>query len=207
MNPSEARPFTTLTLATGNPHKVAEIQALSDQSGLRLRIERPAKMPSVVENAGSFAGNARLKAAALVREFGDRRWVLADDSGLCVAALGGEPGVDSAYYAGAKADGAANLRKLLAVMDGIDDRRAEFVCVLVLRGPEIGEVIFEGRCAGNLTRSPVGEGGFGYDPVFVPEGESRTFSQISELEKNQVSHRARAWQWLVRWWIARQSAD
>ena len=122
-------------------------------------------------------------------------WVLADDSGVCVDALGGGPGVESAYYAGPQHDSAANLRRLTEVMRDVPEgqRAAYFLCVLLLRGPGGQERVFEGRCEGVLAREPVGGQGFGYDPLFIPAGHDRTYAQLSEAEKNQISHRARAW--------------
>jgi XTP/dITP diphosphohydrolase len=122
-------------------------------------------------------------------------WVMADDSGLCVDALGGAPGVESAYYAGPQGDGAANLAKLVATMRNTPDdaRGAHFVCVLLLIAPGGAEHLFEGRCDGRLAREPRGAGGFGYDPVFIPDGHSQTLAELGDAIKNQLSHRGRAW--------------
>jgi len=127
-------------------------------------------------------------------------WALSDDSGLCVDALGGAPGVESAFYAGPRGDSAANLKKLVEAMRQVPDaqRGAHFICVLVLIGPA-GESVFEGRCAGRLLRGPRGEGGFGYDPLFVPEGYTRSFSELGSEIKNRLSHRARAWKKMEEW--------
>lgn len=192
-------------LATGNRHKAEEFQRLADESGLGMRIVPARSMPTVVEDAGTFAGNARKKAAALRGAAPNAAWVLADDSGICVDALEGAPGVESAYFAGPQHDAAANLRKLEEVMrDTPDDRRgARFVCVLVLLGPDGAEQAFEGRCEGALCRAARGGGGFGYDPLFVPAGFDRTYAELSEGEKNLISHRGRAWAALVEWWRGR----
>jgi XTP/dITP diphosphohydrolase len=186
-------------LATGNAHKADEFQRLADVSGLELRVVAAAKMPPVVEDAGTFIGNARKKAAALKATLPPDAWVLADDSGVCVDALGGAPGVESAYFAGPEHDAAANLRKLTAVMRGVPDgkRAARFVCVLLLLGPGGTEQVFEGRCEGVLAHEPAGGEGFGYDPLFIPAGFDRTYAQISGPEKNNISHRGRAWLKLV----------
>ena len=119
-------------------------------------------MPHVVEDTGTFAGNARKKARALRERLPAGAWALADDSGLCVDALGGAPGVESAYYAGPQASGAENLAKLVAVMRDVPDvrRAAHFMCVLVLIGPGGEEHVFEGRCDGRLRREPLGGGRF-----------------------------------------------
>lgn len=193
---------TVLHLASGNPHKVAELQRLADASGLPVRVTRAEPMPAVVEDAGTFVGNARKKAVALQAWLPAAAWVLADDSGVCVDALGGAPGVESAYFAGPEHDMAANLRKLVAVMRDVPAGRrgAHFRCVLVLRGPRGSEAVFEGRCDGVLDIAPRGGAGFGYDPLFVPAGFARTYAELSEEEKNRISHRGRAWEALAAWW-------
>jgi XTP/dITP diphosphohydrolase len=187
-----------IQLASGNAHKVREFQDLANGSGLAIEVV-PTKMPAVVEDAGTFVGNARKKAVALKAVLPPGAWVLADDSGVCVDALGGAPGVESAYFAGPQADSAANLRKLVDVMRGVPDekRTARFVCVLVLLGPGGIERGCEGRCEGVLAREPAGGAGFGYDPIFLPAGFAKTYAQLTEAEKNQISHRARAWKQLV----------
>ena len=126
---------------------------------------------------------------------------LADDSGLCVSALDGAPGVESAYYAGPQGDGAANLAKLVKTMRDVpaEKRGAYFVCVLLVAGPGGAEQVFEGLCSGHLARVPRGGGGFGYDPLFVPEGHSVSFAELGDEIKNTISHRARAWARLAEW--------
>ena len=193
-----------LYLASGNAHKGREFQTLADASGLPVEIISAAAiggMPPVAEDTGTFAGNARKKARALKDRLPPGTWALADDSGLCVEALGGAPGVESAYYSGPRASGAENLAKLVAVMRDVPDgqRAAHFVCVLVLAGPGGEEELFEGRCDGTLRREPAGAGGFGYDPVFVPNGCAQSFSELAETEKNRVSHRGLAWARLAGW--------
>ena len=186
-------------LATGNAHKAREFQALADASGLALCIVPAERMPAVVEDTGTFVGNARKKAVALQAVLPPDAWVLADDSGVCVDALGGAPGVESAYYAGPAHDAAANLRKLAEVMRTVPEtrRQARFLCVLVLRGPDNFEQVAEGRCEGVMRSEPAGGSGFGYDPLFVPHGYDRTYAEISEAEKNRISHRALAWRQLI----------
>jgi len=188
-------------LATGNPHKVQEFQRLADGSGLPVRIMPAHAMPAVAEDTGTFVGNARKKAQALQALMPAEAWVLADDSGVCVDALAGAPGVESAYYAGPEHDSAANLRKLAAVMRGVprERRAAYFYCVLVLRGPEGVEQVFEGRCDGVLAPEPAGGAGFGYDPLFIPAGYDCTYAQLAETEKNKISHRGRAWLIMAKW--------
>ena len=182
-------------LATGNAHKAAEFQRLADEARLAVAMVPASPMPEVVEDTGTFTGNARKKAQALQALLPADAWVLADDSGVCVDALGGQPGVESAYFAGPQHDSAANLRKLAEVMRDVPEGRrgASFNCVLVLRGPGGVEHVAEGRCDGVLRREPRGGGGFGYDPLFVPHGHTRTYAELTEAEKNKISHRGRAW--------------
>lgn len=193
-----------LYLASGNAHKAAELQQLATAGGLDVEIvsaRAVGGMPPVEEDTGTFVGNARKKALALREKIPADAWALADDSGLCVDALGGEPGVESAYFAGPEGDGAANLAKLVAVMRDVPEgeRGAQFVCVLLLRGPHGAEKIFEGKCVGQLQREPEGGAGFGYDPVFVPEGFAESFAELGDAVKNGISHRARAWEKLAEW--------
>ena len=197
MNPT-AHPPLRLVLASGNPHKAAEMRSLATDSGLALEILSATAfggMPPVVEDTGTFSGNARRKAQTLRARLPAGHWSLADDSGLCVDALDGAPGVDSAYYAGPAGDAAANLAKLVAVMANVSVARrgAHFVCVLCLLDPDGRESLFEGRCAGRLALAPEGGGGFGYDPLFIPEGHSATLARLGDAVKNSLSHRARAW--------------
>ena len=158
-------------------------------------------MPAVVEDAGTFEGNARKKALALKPRVPADAWVLADDSGLCVDILDGAPGVESAYYAGSQGDGAANLSKLIATLRDVPDaqRDAHFRCVLLAIAPGGEEKSFEGRCAGRLLHVPRGGAGFGYDPLFVPDGYHESFSELGDAVKNVISHRARAWARLAEW--------
>jgi XTP/dITP diphosphohydrolase len=193
-----------LYLASGNAHKAAELQQLATTGGLDVEIvsaRAVGGMPPVDEDTGTFVGNARKKALALREKIPADAWALADDSGLCVDALEGGPGVESAYYAGPQGDGAANLAKLVAVMRDVPEaqRGAQFVCVLLLRGPDGAEEIFEGKCVGRLQREPKGGAGFGYDPVFVPEGFAESFAELGDAVKNGISHRARAWGKLAEW--------
>ena len=194
----------TFYLASGNGHKVAELQALAVASALPVQIHSAREvggMPPVTEDAGTFSGNARKKAWALRPLLPAGAWALADDSGLCVDALEGHPGVESAYYAGPQGDSAANLEKLVRVMRDIPDARrgAQFRCVLYVVGPEGEEREFEGTCVGRLLHEPRGGGGFGYDPLFVPEGYSESFADLGDAAKNTLSHRALAWAKMAEW--------
>lgn len=187
-----------LYLASGNAHKADEMNALALASGLDVEIvsaKAVGGMPPVAEDTGTFAGNARKKARALQAVLPPGSWVLADDSGLCVEALGGGPGVESAYYAGPAGDGAANLRKLVEVMRAVPDgkRGAYFTCVLLVAKPDGGEWVCEGRSEGVLSREPRGGAGFGYDPLFIPAGYEESFAEMAEAEKNRISHRGKAW--------------
>jgi XTP/dITP diphosphohydrolase len=194
----------TFYLASGNAHKAAELQSLATDSGLPVRILSAGAvggMPAVVEDAGTFAGNAAKKAAALRPRLPADAWALADDSGLCVDALGGAPGVDSAYYAGPQGDGSANLAKLIEAMRDVPEphRTAHFRCVLVALGPDLRRHFFVGVCAGRLLRAPRGGSGFGYDPLFVPDGQQQTFAELGDAVKNILSHRALAWSRMAEW--------
>lgn len=193
-----------LALASGNAHKLREFQGLGAAAGAALEIISPNEfggMPSVAEDTGTFAGNAGKKAKALKAKLPPEVWALADDSGLCVDALGGAPGVESAYYAGPAGDPAANLARLVRSLHDVPEssRGAHFICVLALAGPGGEERLFEGRCDGRLLPSARGGGGFGYDPIFVPRGGERTFAELAESEKSGISHRARAWERLLAW--------
>lgn len=192
-----------LYLASGNAHKVAEFQELARSSGLPIEIisaRAAGGMPEVSEDTGTFVGNATKKAFALLAQLPAPAWVLADDSGLCVDALDGAPGVESAYYAGPQGDPAANLQKLVDAMRPVPAGRrgAAFHCVLILAGTGTPPRSFAGVCRGGLRETPSGGAGFGYDPLFVPDGESRTFAEMEEEEKNRLSHRARAWSELAK---------
>lgn len=188
-------------LASGNAHKVAELQTLAGSSGVVVihSAKELGGMPSVDEDTGTFVGNARKKARALAALLPPGAWALADDSGVCVDALGGAPGVESAYFAGPQGDAAANLAKLTAVMRGVPAGRrgASFVCVLLLIDATGTEHVFEGRCVGRLLDEPRGGAGFGYDPLFVPEGFTASYAELGDEVKNRISHRARAWQKLA----------
>jgi XTP/dITP diphosphohydrolase len=198
----------TIYLASGNAHKVAEMAALAARDGLAVELRSARElggMPVVVEDSGTFLGNARKKAWALRQRAPLGSWVLADDSGVCVDELGGGPGVESAYFAGPEGDAAANLRKLTEVMRGVpaERRGARFYCLLVLLGERGEEQVFEGECRGVLLEEPRGGAGFGYDPLFVPEGFSSSYAELGEEVKSRLSHRARAWAGLSAWWRAR----
>lgn len=182
--------------ATANEHKLAEMTAIF--AGKIELLARPDDVGDVVEDAGSFVGNARLKAAAIAQATG--RPALADDSGLEVDALDGAPGVESAYFAGSDRDDAANRVKLARVLSGVEseDRGARFRTVIVVVWPDGTEVVAQGTCEGTIALAPRGTDGFGYDPLFVPsDGDGRTFAEMTAAEKNAISHRSRAGQELL----------
>jgi XTP/dITP diphosphohydrolase len=176
----------TLVLATSNAGKAREFsEALAP-----FPVELPAGYVAPRETERDFVGNALLKARRLWQERGGI--VLADDSGLEVAALDGRPGVDSAHYAGEPPDPARNIEKLLSELGDARERSARFVCAVAMIYPTGEEAVVVGMVRGSIASAPKGENGFGYDPVFVPEGDSRTFAQMSAAEKEAVSHRGRA---------------
>jgi XTP/dITP diphosphohydrolase len=183
-----------LVCASANPDKVAEIASLLD--GLVHLQPRPAGVPDVVEDAGTLEGNARLKAAAICSA--TDLAAVSDDTGLFVDALDGAPGVDTAYYAGPAATYAQNRAKLLDALSGDVARTARFRTVVMVVHPDGSELLVEGVCEGVIATEERGERGFGFDPLFVPiDGDGRTFSEMSEAEKNELSHRGRAFRALV----------
>jgi XTP/dITP diphosphohydrolase len=183
-----------LVCASANPDKVAEIAAILD--GVVDLLPRPEHVPEVVEDADTLIGNARLKATAIARAAGLP--AVSDDTGLFVDALGGAPGVYAARYAGENATYADNRRKLLDALGGSADRRARFVSAVVVVWPDGRELAVEGVCGGRIATAELGARGFGYDPLFIPDdGDGRSFAQMTDVEKNAISHRARALQALL----------
>ena len=180
-----------LVCASANPDKVVEIAALLD--GIALLLPRPSEVPDVAEDADTLVGNARLKATAICAATG--RAAVADDTGLEVDVLGGAPGVYAARYAGEGVTYADNRAKLLAELAGVaePDRTARFRTVAMVVRPDGSETVVEGVCEGLIARVERGARGFGYDAVFVPlDGDGRTFAEMSDAEKNAISHRGRA---------------
>ncbi len=184
--------MTTFVLATANPHKADEMRAVLVGLDVQL-IERPVDAPEVEETEDTLEGNALLKARALVEATG--RPAIADDTGLFVEALDGRPGVFSARYAGENASYRDNVEKLLAELEGVDERRrrAQFRTVIAVAYPQRDPEIVVGTLDGSITTAPRGEGGFGYDPVFEPNGAGgRTLAQMLPDQKNAISHRGNA---------------
>jgi len=188
-----------VVLGSANPKKAAELVEIL---GSRIEVvPRPLEIPEIIEDADTFEGNARLKALAISEA--TSMAALADDSGLMVDALDGQPGVHSARYSGENATDSDNVSKLLAELVEAGamssaQRRARFHSVIVLRRPDGAEVVAKGTVEGTISLVPTGEGGFGYDPVFVPlEGDGRTFGEMTAAEKHAMSHRGRALEELV----------
>ncbi len=201
-----------LVVATRSTHKMDEIRRILAAAGLPAGIELTSvaeweaahgrRVPEVEEDAPTFRGNAEKKARVVAEHTG--RLALADDSGLCVDALGGAPGVHSARYSGVTGPerDAANNAKLLAALEGVPEeaRGASFVCALCLAAPDGRVWHVEGRCRGRIARAEDGTGGFGYDPLFVscePEAFGKSHGRLSPAEKDAVSHRGRALRALV----------
>ena len=185
--------MTRFVLATANPDKAVEIGAILGE-GVEL-VPRPASVPEVEETGETLEENARLKARALVDATGMP--ALADDTGLEVDALGGRPGVHSSRFAGEGATYADNVAKLLEELQGVGERSARFRTVAVALWPDGREVVAEGRVEGRIADAGRGDNGFGYDPLFVPEGETRSFAEMGAVEKNALSHRGRAFRALA----------
>ncbi len=180
-----------IVLATRNEGKVREFQKLLGSFIDRvLYLKDFEDIPEIVEDGETFRENA-LKKARVVTEYTGRA-VIADDSGLEVDALGGSPGVYSARYAGEGATDRENIDKLLGEMSGVENRKANFVCYLALVLPGGEEHVVSGKCFGEITKAPRGEGGFGYDPVFFVPSKNRTMAELSPEVKNSISHRANA---------------
>jgi XTP/dITP diphosphohydrolase len=180
-----------LLLGTKNHGKIRELQALlAEFSQIELLTYRDQPFSDVREDGESFRENALTKARQISAETG--LLVLAEDAGLEVAALHGAPGVRSARFAGEKASDEENVAQLLRRLAGVKDRRARFVCAAVLRFLDGDELIAEGELKGRIALERRGSQGFGYDPIFIPEGFSKTLAELGSPTKNEISHRRRA---------------
>lgn len=183
-----------LWFATTNDGKIKELTRLVEPSGVHvLSLKDFSAYVPPPENGKSFLENARIKAKSF-HAVKPNDWVLAEDSGIEVEDLGGLPGIHSARYAGDKARDIENTLKVIKMLGlkGSLMRKARYFCCLVLYSPKNEEVIFEGELKGTISKSLVGTEGFGYDPIFIPEGQSKTLGELGLAFKNQVSHRARA---------------
>ncbi len=177
--------------ATNNAHKLVELRSILEPQGISvLSAADMGGIPDVIEDADTFEGNAIKKAVetAIAKDM----IVFADDSGLCVDALDGRPGVLSARYAGKNASNEQRMSKLLQELDGIENRNASFVCVIALATPNGVIGTARGKCTGKICHTPQGSEGFGYDPIFIPTGHTKTFAELGEEVKNQMSHRGNA---------------
>ncbi len=177
-----------VVVASKNPDKISEVEAVLEGLGVVEGVVRGLTWADVEETGSTLTENALLKARAVLGATGIAS--LADDTGLEVLALGGEPGVNTARFAGPGATYADNVEKMLRVMDGIEDRRARFRTVVALVEPSGREWVAEGSVAGTITLERRGGGGFGYDPVFEVDGV--TLAEMGPEQKNEISHRARA---------------
>ncbi|MEU3714107.1 RdgB/HAM1 family non-canonical purine NTP pyrophosphatase [Streptomyces catenulae] len=189
-----------LILATRNAGKVTELRAILTAAGLDVELvgaDAYPEIPDVKETGTTFAENALLKAHALARATGHP--AVADDSGLCVEVLGGAPGIFSARWSGRHGDDRANLDLLLAQLSDIDEphRAAHFACAAALALPDGTERVVEGTLPGTLRHTPSGTGGFGYDPILQPLGDTRTCAELTPDEKNAISHRGKAFRALT----------
>jgi len=180
--------FDRAAVASKNPDKIAEVEAVLAGLGVVGEIVRGLEWPDVDETAATLTGNARLKATAVAAATG--LVAIADDTGLFVSALGGRPGIHAARYAGPDATYADNVSLLLRELEGVGNRAASFRTAIVARSPDGREWAVEGSLAGTIIDLPRGEGGFGYDPVFEVDG--RTLAEMTPEEKHSLSHRARA---------------
>jgi len=178
-----------LVFATNNLHKLEEVRAILGESVVLLSLNDIECRADIPETSDTLEGNALLKARYVAENFGYD--CFADDTGLEVGALNNAPGVFSARYAGENKDSAANMKKVLTELTGKTDRSARFRTVVAFIGNG-KEFLFDGTVNGKIIETPRGQAGFGYDPIFVPDGFSDTFAEMNSEEKNRISHRARA---------------
>jgi XTP/dITP diphosphohydrolase len=185
-----------LVIATHNPGKVREFRDLLGSRVPEIVSAGDLGLPELEETGETFLENAIIKARAAAETSGFM--ALADDSGLCVTALGGKPGLHSARWAGPGKDFSVAMKRIQAELGASADRSAYFVCVLALIGPDGQAGIIEERCNGTIVWPPRGNKGHGYDPVFMPEGHNRTFAEMDAAEKHALSHRGKALRALVK---------
>lgn len=182
-----------IILASSNPHKVKEINAIVSNSEIEFIL--PPEGFDPIEDGKTFEENSLIKACAAWKL--GKTWTLADDSGLCIDALDGAPGIHSARYAETPQ---ARIDRVLNEMQGIENRSARFKCCMTLLNPK-GEIAFSytGTCEGSIIKEQRGKNGFGYDPIFLLNGSNRTMAELSEKEKNEISHRGRALKEVIKY--------
>ena len=185
-----------LVFATNNAHKLEEVQTILHNRLNILSLKDIEFVKELPETTGTIIGNAIQKAQALFNETGFA--CFADDTGLEIDALDGNPGVDTAHYAGPERDAAKNMNRVLSEMVGVEDRSARFITVIAFVN-ENGVQTFEGEVKGKIAQAISGQGGFGYDPIFIPEGFDHTFAELPQSIKNEISHRARATALFAKW--------
>ncbi|WP_284139755.1 XTP/dITP diphosphatase [Virgibacillus sp. LDC-1] len=189
-----------VVIATKNKGKVMEFNQFFSEYGIDVKslLDMPS-VPDIAETGSTFQENAALKAEEIAAKLGQA--VLADDSGLIIDALDGRPGIFSARYAGEPKNDQANLEKVLKELEGVslEKRTARFICVLAISVPGKQTVFRTGYCEGKIALAPQGENGFGYDPIFIPDGYEKTMAELSPEEKNSISHRKNAIDQLEDW--------
>lgn len=185
-----------IVAATKNRHKIEEIQAITEEFGVEVISRADAGVPDVdiEEDGDTFEENSEKKARVVMELCGEI--TIADDSGLMVDALGGAPGVISSRFAGEDGNDIKNNEKLLALLSGVspENRTARFVSVITMVYPDSRKIVARGECPGHIIYQPRGSNGFGYDPLFVPDGFDRTYAELTAAEKNRISHRSAALQ-------------
>lgn len=190
-----------IIIATKNQGKVNEFKDMFQDSLVHVQslLDLSVEVPDIEETGKTFQENAEIKAESVSKWF--NKPVIADDSGLVVDALNGAPGVYSARYAGENKTDEEHYMKLLEALKDVpfQDRTARFICVLAFKEPEKKAVFFTGICEGKIAFEPLGNEGFGYDPVFIPEGDTRTMAQLLPEEKNRLSHRSEAIKEFAKW--------
>lgn len=185
----------TIIAASRNKHKIEEIEAITKKFGMEIISRDEAGIPKVeIEEDGETFEENSYKKAYEIMKMSDGKVTIADDSGLMVDYLGGAPGVYSARFAGEDGNDEKNNTKLLKLLEGLprSERTAKFVSVITMVYPDGDYIVARGECTGTILEVPIGENGFGYDPLFLPDGYDKSFAQLSSEEKNSISHRAKA---------------
>lgn len=185
----------TIIAASRNKHKIEEIEAITKKFGMRIVSRDEAGIPKVeIEEDGETFEENSYKKAYEIMKMSEGQITIADDSGLMVDYLGGAPGVYSARFAGEDGNDEKNNAKLLKLLEGLprEERKAKFVSVITMVYPDGSYIVARGECSGVILDAPIGENGFGYDPLFLPDGYNKSFAQLTAEEKNSISHRAKA---------------